>query len=156
MTASRGSGEAGVPASVMVLGAGGVVPFLGISVALWLAPAKHINVLATALVAYAAVILSFLGAVHWGLAMARPAGDGWRWYGLGVAPALVAWGATWLAPAPALGVLVLAFAGALALDLSAVAAGRAPRWYRSLRVPLSLAVMACLALGGAAVWVSGP
>lgn len=48
--------------------------------------------------------------------------------------------------------LVLAFAGALALDAKAVAAGLAPAWYGRLRLRLSAVVILLLLLGAAGIW----
>lgn len=147
--------QTGMPIAAALLGPAGVVPFVALSAALWLAPAERVGWLADALTAYGAVILSFLGAVHWGLVMRGAPGEQGRWLSLGVVPALVAWFTTMMPHALALSILVLAFGGALVLDLMAVGAGLAPTWYRRLRLPLSGAVMTCLALSAAAVGLSG-
>ena len=148
------AGQTGVPMAAAALGTAGVLPFVTLSAALWLAPAERMSWLADALTAYGAVILSFLGAVHWGLVMRGAPGEQRRWFALGVVPALVAWFATMMPHTLALSILVLAFAGALILDLMVVETGLAPTWYRRLRLPLSGAVMICLALGAAAVGLS--
>ena len=51
------------------LGFGGLIPFVGLAAALWLAPAGGWPLAAMALLGYGATISSFLGAIHWGLSM---------------------------------------------------------------------------------------
>lgn len=94
--------------------------------------------------AYAALILSFLGGLWWGLA-ARAEGEapGWLWVAA-VAPSLIAlastipWaiGAEW--PGPSLVLIGLALLGALAIDYRIVGLGLAPRGWLKLRTPLSV------------------
>lgn len=94
--------------------------------------------------AYAALILSFLGGIWWGLA-ARAGADapGWLWVAA-VVPSLVAlataipWaiGAEW--PGPSLVLLGLALIAALAVDLRLVRLGLVPGWWLALRTPLSV------------------
>jgi ABC-type uncharacterized transport system permease subunit len=105
----------------------------------------------TALMAYAAVILSFLGAVHWGLALAvsdatRRATNG-RLI-LGVLPALIAWAALLmdisLPPEAGLGLLT---AGFILLTLTEARASRrdlVPSGYMWLRWVLSVLVVGVL------------
>lgn len=84
-----------------LLGNLGLLPFFGLAVATWLplgdAAARTVLL---ALVGYAAVILSFLGAVHWGLALLSPQLDKaslWNALGWGVTPSLLGWMALLLA-----------------------------------------------------------
>ena len=51
------------------LGFGGLIPFVGLAVALWLAPSGGWPLAGMALLGYGATISSFLGAIHWGLVM---------------------------------------------------------------------------------------
>ncbi len=56
------------------LGYGGLIPFTGLALAAWIASAPHTKqALINANALYGAVILSFLGAIHWGLLMGRHA-----------------------------------------------------------------------------------
>ncbi len=144
-----------VPTAVKVLGACGLLPFVAIAAALWVAAPSHSDRLAVALIGYGAVILSFMGAVHWGLAIGSDRQEHSAWYILGVLPALTAWFATMLSPPAALVVLAIAFAAVLAIDRMAVDAGLAPPWYRKLRQPLTAGVVASLALGVTALWAVG-
>ena len=88
-----------LPLTAWILGFGGVIPFLALFLALLpgfspgFADSREITLW---LLAYAAIILSFLGAIHWGVALAR--GDdtannrsaNWSFL-YGIMPALLAW-----------------------------------------------------------------
>ncbi len=79
------------------LGYAGLVPFVLGALLVWLVRADVHAYAALALSAYAAVVLSFLGGIHWGLAMrqANPPAHVLRW---GVVPSLVAWPAAVMPP----------------------------------------------------------
>ena len=95
------------------------------------------------MLAYGAVILSFMGGVHWGWAMAADEPSYAR-LGTSVLPSLLGW--VGLLVGGTLGFIILAvsFAALLWLDLQAIAEGRAAPWYRTLRWPLTLIVVASL------------
>jgi hypothetical protein len=57
------------PTPVAWLGYGGLLPFVALAGVGWWAPATPLW--STALLGYGAVILSFVGALHWGFAMAQ-------------------------------------------------------------------------------------
>jgi hypothetical protein len=136
----------GVPSPARELGLAGLVPFVVLAATTWLAvPEWHART-HDALLGYGAVILSFMGAVHWGLAMAGPRGRERAWQlGLSVVPALLGWLAL-LLPVGALAysVLLVAFAALCLVDTRATKAKLAPAWYPALRVPLTTVVVACL------------
>lgn len=75
------------------LGYSGLAPFIGLALATWLLQGPRQAQAVFALLAYGATILSFVGAIHWGLAM-RDARDPpaalLLW---GVLPSLAAWAA---------------------------------------------------------------
>lgn len=111
---------------------------------------------------YAALILSFLGGLWWGLASAPGAAErsgarGWV-FGLAILPSLIAFalylpwifGLPW--PGPSLVVLGIAIALSPLVDRRLRARGLAPEWWLSLRWPLSLGLgLATLAMGVAAL-----
>ena len=140
-----------IPAAALWLGPLGLIPFLAGALAPWILPAERLPDASLALIGYGAVILSFLGGVHWGLA--APAGRPLQ-IGLSVVPSLVAWLALLVANLQgtdtALWLLAAAFAVLLPGDLLAAARGLAPGWYPRLRVPLTLIVVACLVVGALA------
>ncbi|MEY3974516.1 MAG: putative rane protein [Pseudomonadota bacterium] len=136
------------PAAARILALGGLIPFW----ALALAPRFGINPpqLQQALIGYAAVILSFVGALHWGLAAARdntsqplPA---WRSYGWSVVPALVAWVALLLPYHDALMLLSLSFIAAMVVDQRWLAGRGLPVWFVPLRTLISVLVIVALYL----------
>jgi Protein of unknown function (DUF3429) len=140
---------AGVPRAAVWLGFGGLVPFWLAVAAMWANP-QAASFALSAQLAYGAVILSFLGGVHWGRALAGPGEPvpGWS-----VVPALLGWlAAAWMEPAPALILLIVGFWAAFIVDMRAVAAGRFPGWYLQLRRPLSALVVLALAFSLLAVW----
>lgn len=106
---------------------------------------------AYALLAYGATILSFLGGIHWGLAISPEGGpDTPRLAArlvLSVMPSLVAWVALLVAGNAGLLMLAIAVAAMLAIDLRATRLGDAPPWYPKLRIPLSGVVVASLLVG---------
>ena len=138
-----------VPLIAAVLAAAGALPFIGLLAAhIWgVEPFGRPPVSVLAL--YAAVILSFMGAVHWGLAMAEFGGHrdtAWS-YIVSVLPALLGWFALAFLPiGAALGVIAFGFGLLLLYDLRALRLDRAPAWYAKLRWPLTLVVVPCLLL----------
>jgi len=81
------------PRMAQWLGYGGLLPFVGLAgLCLWFGP-RSSPLLVSALLAYGAGILSFLGAIHWGLAMRNRTTAEPRILLWGVLPSLVAWGA---------------------------------------------------------------
>lgn len=138
-----------VPAAAVWLGGLGLLPFVTGALLLSTSDAPWFI---EALRYYAAAILSFMGGIHWGLAMAdhgAEAGQGANWTRLGVsvAPALVAWLALLFAPPTGLAAMAIAFALLLGADLWSTRRGLAPPWYPRLRVPLTMVVVICLTLG---------
>ncbi len=156
-------GRRGVPAQMTehaeprparLLGYLGLLPFVGGAVAVWVAAPGPAALAERALLAYAAIILSFMGAVHWGLAMhsGHPARD--RQLALSVVPALIAWVTLLLPPLAAFPVMLLSFAALNAADWRAVEAGAAPAWYPSARLPLTVAVVTSLGVAWLRVLLS--
>lgn len=93
--------------------------------------------------AYAALILSFLGGLWWGLAAAHGRAPAWVWIAA-VVPSLVAFASAypWMVgedwPGPSLALLGAALIASLGVDWKLRAMGIAPVWWLWLRVPLSL------------------
>jgi hypothetical protein len=108
---------------------------------------------AFALAAYGATIVSFLGGVHWGLAMgsahAAATKDAMsRRLCLSIVPPLAAWAALLLSTPVSLFALAAAIVAMLWVDIRDARSGDAPAWYPNLRWPLSCAAAATLLLGG--------
>lgn len=133
-----------VPLSAERLGLAGLLPFIA-GAAVVVAGGPWRPWAEVALLAYGAVILSFMGGVHWGMAIASARTEARR----------LAWSVVW----PLLGwagllwgggygtVLVAGgFVALFAYDRRAAAHGEAPPWYPALRRPLTAIVVVCLVL----------
>lgn len=136
------------------LGLSGLLPLMAVVAILGFAGGTEIARTALGLgLIYAALILSFLGGLWWGLAAASgKASAGWIW-GVAVLPSLYAWVPLGLAQIGiidvrlALALVGVGLAAALFIDRALAAAGLAPPWWMSLRWPLSggLAALCLLA-----------
>jgi hypothetical protein len=71
------------------LGYAGLAPFLGLAMAVWIAEPVQRPPIVWALTAYGATIVSFVGALHWGLVMRMPVQQNRGSLGWGVLPSLV-------------------------------------------------------------------
>ena len=141
-----------IPQAALWLGAFGAIPFVGLAAGGHLLGDAWRDAVVLALTAYGAVILSFLGGIHWGLAMAgtgSAVGDtpSFRRLALSVLPSLIGWVSLLIPAAFGLPVLAVAFAGMLFLDHLASRRREVPAWYLGLRWPLTLAVIASIAAG---------
>ena len=135
-----------IPKPALALGVAGVIPFVGMAAGSFAADPREAVFAINAGLIYGAVILSFLGGVHWGRALAGDAVEpSWKRLGWGVTPSVIAWGAAFLTDAVLAIVLYVAgFALAFFVDIRAARAGLFPPWYGTLRKILSIAVLACL------------
>jgi hypothetical protein len=147
-----GTLRAETPMSVCMLGYGGLIPFVLLTIGLWTEPSDP-SFWTLALVSYGAVILSFVGAIHWGIAMMshelgpRMVNRRFMW---SVVPSLMGWSATLLPPHLGAWLLVMGFALHYWQDHLLQTIMTLPRWYLPMRSRLS--VVACLSLI-AASWV---
>ncbi|KAF8350405.1 hypothetical protein F5887DRAFT_939031 [Amanita rubescens] len=153
-----------VPMPMMVLGLAGGIPYVAASattvytayaaglaasgVVSYMDPVAALAVFDRALefqVTYGAVMLSFLGAMHWGMEIAAYDGQkGYRRLALGAAPMLIAWPTLVMGPITALIVQWLGFTGLWLADAKATMAGWTPKWYSQYRFYLSLLVGSCI------------
>lgn len=128
------------------LGYAGLIPFVVLAPASLLDP-HHAWTWSDALFGYGAVILSFVGALHWGFAMVMPGlaeRDRTRSLIWSVVPSLIAWPALLLVPAEAAALLILGFVLHYLQDRRLARIVDLPQWYLPLR--LRLTVIACLSL----------
>jgi len=129
------------------LGYAGLLPFLAGAGLVWLVRPEVHPYVALALSGYAAVILSFLGGIHWGLAMREPAPP-LPWLVWGVVPSLVAWLAMLMPASAGLVVFGLALLGCYAVDRRLYPAQGVAHWL-TLRFRLSAVAAACCFVGAA-------
>ncbi|NIJ62674.1 DUF3429 domain-containing protein [Qipengyuania flava] len=134
-----------VPALPRWLGLAGLLPQFACVAVLYAGPVEWREAALAIAFAYAALILSFLGGMWWGIAAAAPAAQrrktlGWLWIAA-VLPSLVAlacflpWALDWAWPEPSL--VMLGGALLVTLGVDAKLGALAPRWWMTLRVPLS-------------------
>jgi hypothetical protein len=141
------------PKIPLLLGLGGLLPFIALSGALALGITLPLftdeDSVRVALVGYGVVILSFLGGVRWGVAIKEDEnGDGKanRDFIISVVPALVAWFA-WFQPAPAdLWWLAAAHILLGLLDYGLACRVLVPEWFGRMRLGLSAVAAASLIL----------
>lgn len=150
----KGAGPSSIPAVALWLGVSGLIPFIAMAVLaidgrlpLPFDPGR-------ALLGYGAVILSFLGGIHWGIALGQPVvrnniPDGFtRSLILGVVPSIIGWFALLLPMKIGIAVLCAGFAMQLRVDLSSVARGALPDWFARLRIVLTGIVLISLVAAG--------
>ncbi len=152
------------PSSVVWLGYGGLLPFIALAATSFLS-AEYGARCQVALILYGTVILSFVGALHWGFAMTLPglsASKRSECFVWSVVPALLAWPAALLMVAPvresfvsatlgamvAAGLLLVGFILNYVQDVRLAGVARIPAWYLPLR--LRLTVVACVCIAAAA------
>ncbi|KAL5336776.1 hypothetical protein BJX70DRAFT_371504 [Aspergillus crustosus] len=154
-----------VPKEALYLGMAGVIPYLATSLeTVYLAYEINransvgdglifsgqsaellLHILEPIQVGYGAVILSFLGAVHWGLEWAGYGGKfGYRRYAAGIVAPAVAWPTLLFSVEYALITQFLAFTFLYYNDARAAVKGRAPQWYSMYRFVLTFVVGASI------------
>lgn len=138
-----------LPDVVAWLGYGGLLPFVALAV-LGLQDQDHALLWNDALYAYGAIILCFVGALHWGFAMnlcslndsQRSGAFIWS-----IVPALLAWPTLLMPPILAAPLLITGFAGNYLRDRHLARHAELPTWYLPLRFRLSSVACICLAIG---------
>ena len=139
-----------VPKPALWLGILGLIPFILLSfIAVGVDGLLRSEVL-FALVAYGAVILSFLGGVHWGCFIIRKTENSnqsdWITFVICIVSTTIGWLSLIPESRVVLVLLIISFIGMLRIDIRAVTAGKFPPWYRKLRWPLSVIVVLTLCL----------
>ena len=131
------------------LGYAGLLPFVILAVATWMAPPAYRLQAGHALMAYGATIASFLGAIHWGLAMREPGTPQPGPFVWGVFPSLLAWALLLLPLSQGLVALALLLGVCLVVDWLSYPAYGLMQWL-PMRMHLTLVAGVCLLAGGAA------
>lgn len=142
-----------IPRPACYFGYAGVIPFAVLSLLMLVGPVELQAQLHETLVFYGVAIISFMGGVHWGLAMncAEDSKSKMVRYGVSVVPALVGWVTFFIAVSVQLIWLAAAFATLLIVDTYSVRLGYAPIWYARLRRNLTVLVVAFLIAGAFAI-----
>ncbi|SEI39785.1 Protein of unknown function [Allopseudospirillum japonicum] len=128
------------------LGYAGILPFVLTLAMFWGTQLWQVWSL-HAFLFYAAIILSFLGGIHWGLALRDSQNplspDTLQRLILSMAPSLLAWPALLLDEEQGLWVLAIGFVLTWWYERLPASRKRVPAWYLQLRTRLTLVVLAC-------------
>ena len=142
-----------IPISPLLFGLGGTLPFILLSFSIWTASYELKLIALFNLINYSIIILSFVGAIHWGAAMIRE-DKNYKWYFISIMPSLLSWFLI-------MGfitnyliiflVLMILFLIMFFIDVKAVKNKILPQWYLSLRKVITIIVFlslgsVCLAL----------
>jgi hypothetical protein len=135
-----------IPGAALALGLAGLIPFAAGALIMWGAVPGITG--ETGLrwgTGYGAVILSFLGGIRWGVAMA-PLGRRQQAidFGASVASSLAGWVALLLQPIPAVSLLIAGFLLQALWDVTSAEAGRLPAWFGKLRMLLTAGAVVSL------------
>jgi len=138
-----------IPKAPFWLSAGTLVPFVVIVGAIWAMPGAYTPPLLFWLMSYAAVALSFAGALHWGISMLHPdmtEHDRGVFMAWSVMPAAAGWISLLLPAKPGLLLLAAAFVIQYAADRQLAQRFRLPAWHVRLRAGLTAVAVLCLVL----------
>ncbi|XP_060591047.1 uncharacterized protein LOC132746016 [Ruditapes philippinarum] len=130
------------PFPALVLGGAGLIPF--IAAPLYMATTGgFVASLAYSQVAYGAVILSFVGAVRWGMALSDNGVVRPNWINLGysVTPSLIAWAALMMPTPFSLATLMFGLGGAAYMDITMYGY---PSWFKAMRFLLTITAILSL------------
>ncbi len=126
-----------------LMGFGGLIPFAGCTALMYSGNPGLAVIGLFANAVYAAVILSFVGAIHWGLAMQEDRSN--YWYVWSIIPALIGWVAiTLLDIRVSLLALAIGFTLSWSVDKQARLLGLIPQWYMTMRHILTAGATMCL------------
>ena len=126
------------------LGYLGLIPFVvGGALALTGEPATR-DVALRAVIAYGAVIVSFLGGIHWGLALRAGADRATRLLLVSVIPSLTGWLAVLLTPGTGLQVLIGTFVFVWFYERATLWQSDFPAWFVRLRTHLTAVALIVL------------
>lgn len=133
------------------LGLSGLLPFVGLALVLAFAALPGWQAKAgLALLAYGALIASFLGGIHWGLAMqgVQPGGLRLVW---GVVPSLLVWPAFFMPAGPGLMLVALVLAACYLVDRAVYRAAGLQAWLGLRATLTAVAIASCIA----GAWAAG-
>ncbi|MCA3573925.1 MAG: DUF3429 domain-containing protein [Aestuariivirga sp.] len=145
-----------IPSAALLLGLAGLIPFAAGAASQWVAlplltPEPGLKLI----IAYGAIILSFLGGIRWGTAIgpydSRRQGLEFTASVLG---SLAGLAAIFIPPVPALTLLISGFLMQGLWDVTSVEAGRLPSWFGKLRMLLTAGAVISLIAALVAVIVT--
>jgi hypothetical protein len=145
-----------IPGMALLLGLAGLIPFFAGAAALWLPlPVLSPGLGLMLVVAYGAIILSFLGGIRWGTAIGPfdRRRQGFE-FAASVLGSLAGLAAIFIPPVPALTLLIAGFLLQALWDVTSVEAGRLPGWFGRLRMLLTAGAVISLIAALVAVIVT--
>ena len=151
MPLSAAAGDAHDHAFIRHLGHAGLIPLVGLALLVWLVTPDLQAWVALALAAYAALIASFLGGIHWGIGWSQPTRmpDSKAHFIWGVVPSLLAWSGLVMPPYAGLAWLGLVLIVCYLVDRKLYAQAGLASWLK-LRFRLSaIAALSCFIGAGA-------
>lgn len=144
-----------IPPAFLLFGAAGLLPPLALLLLILRTPdGLAVPVIYAVVLAYAALILSFIGGTWWGFAAARSERGGAGILAVAVSPSLLALALLAVAvrfPQGGGYALGAAIAASPLLDMLMQRSDLAPGWWLRLRIPLSLALGALTAIAAALI-----
>jgi hypothetical protein len=155
MTTPNPGSAAMLPGRAALLGYGGLAPFVACALAMLLPEAGMREMASRVLIGYGAVILSFLGGVHWGLVLRAPSPRATGMLAIGVLPSLAGWLTLLLPFEKALAAQVAVFGGFWLYEHRVLGPDIIPPAYLAMRRWLTLAVIASLGLAMMAPSLTG-
>lgn len=133
-------------APALALGLAGLLPFVGLALLAVLGDGTWHVYWLTALSYYGAVIVAFVGALHWGYAVKRGVAGraAWTQYGFSVLPALLAWLSLLFPVWTALRMQALTLLVCYLFDRAMNTLDPVPSWFLRLRLMLTVTGAASL------------
>lgn len=143
--------DSSIPLPALIIGAAGLLPFFALAAGIMLFPEPNLSYYLSWLTQYGALIVSFVGALQWGLVMrSAQAGVGLQSaaFGWSVCPALIAWVALQLPQYEGIYLLAALFVLCLMMDWRFARRHALPRWFMRLRGALTAGAVLSLSLAG--------
>jgi hypothetical protein len=134
------------PLLPLLFGIGGAVPFIFLSLGIWTFTYELKLIALYNLINYSVLILSFIGAVHWGAAMVRK-DKGYKSYLLSIMPALLSW---FLIMGFIVNymiifiILIILYIFVFFIDIKAVREKKLPQWYLPMRKFITIIILISL------------
>ena len=135
-----------VPLLPLLLGIAGTIPFIFLSLSIWIFTYELKLLALYNLINYSVVILSFIGAIHWGATMVRN-DNNYKSYLISILPALLSWFLIMgfiVSYMIIFIILMVLFLGMFFIDVKAVKEKIIPQWYLSLRKIITVIVFLSL------------
>ena len=142
------------PLFPLFFGIGGAVPFIFLSLGIWTFTYELKLIALYNLINYSVLILSFIGAVHWGAAMVIN-DKGYKSYLLSIIPVLLSW---FLIMGFIVNymiifiILIILYLFVFFIDIKAVREKKLPQWYLPMRKFITIIVL--LSLGSVCIAIN--